>query len=121
MFDLSQFTDLLNKNDEFVSSGHYFDGSVQLNIGDEIVWIKIFMGRVILATETPPPFGYTFAIKGSRKAWQFACDEKKNRFREAVFTRRLVVEGNILEYCRMSKMVNGIMETLRTVAGPQGI
>ncbi len=116
MFDFDQFASRLNRNPDFVSSGKFFDGAIQLNMGSERVWIKVFMGQVIHVTQDPPPFGYTFAIKGSLEGWRFALEGPKNRFREAVFTSRLMVEGNTIEFSRIGKAVHGMIEVLREMA-----
>jgi len=113
MFDFDQFAFCLNRNSDFVSSGKFFDGAIQLNMGSERVWIKVFMGQVIHVTQEPPPFGYTFSIKGSLEAWRFALEGPKNRFREAIFTNRLMVEGNTIEFSRIGKAVHGMIEVLR--------
>ncbi len=113
MIDLDQLASRLNQNGDFTSSGKFFDGAIQLNLGEERIWIKVFMGQAIWVTHDPPPFGYTFAFKGPPEAWRFALEGGKNRFREAVFTNRLVVEGNILEFTRVGKAVHGLIEVLR--------
>ena len=116
MFDLNQFASRLNRNPDFISSGKFFDGSIQLNFGSERVWIKVFMGQAIHVTQEPLPFGYTFAIKGPMDAWRFALEGPKNRFRESVFTSRLTIEGNTIEFSRMGKAVHGLIEVLREMA-----
>jgi len=110
---IQELTKRLNSNEDFASSSRFFDGIVLLEIDSWVIWIKIFMGRVIVATEEPLPFGYTFALKGSAEGWRIALDLKKNKFREAMYNRLLRVEGNILEYNRMGKAVHGLTEVLR--------
>jgi len=112
MQDLSKFSDLLGRNENFVSSTKYFDGSIQLGIGKEKIWIKAFMGRVILVTQEPPPFGFTFAIEGNPAEWRRALGGTKNRFREALMTGRLSVQGNRIEFSRIGKAVHGLSEVL---------
>lgn len=112
MLDMDRFTEMLNANSDFVSSGKFFDGSIQLNIGEETIWIKVFMGRAIYMTREPPPFGYTFAVKGSLDGWRFALEGAKNRFREALMTGRLRVEGNQIEFARVGKAVHGLSDVL---------
>ena len=112
MQDLSRLSDLLGRNDNFVSSTKYFDGSIQLGIGKEKIWIKAFMGRVILVTQEPPPFGFTFAIEGPSAEWRWALGGPKNRFREALMTGRLAVQGNRIEFSRVGKAVHGLSEVL---------
>jgi hypothetical protein len=103
----------LNSNPEFSSSSKFFDGIILLETHSWSIWMKIFMGRVIVATEEPFPFGYTFAIRGSSEGWRIALDPRKNRLREALYNRILRIEGNILEYNRMGKAVHGLTEVLR--------
>jgi putative sterol carrier protein len=113
VLNIDQLAKMLDGNSNFASSGKYFDGAIQLEIGADRIWIKVFMGRVILATRQPPPFGYTFCIKGSLDDWKFALAGPKNRFREAFFTGRLKVDGNTIEYARIGKAVHGLSEVLR--------
>ena len=112
MLEIDPFSKGLYENADFRESGKYFDGAVQLNFADAVCWIKIFMGRPILVTREPPPFGYTFAIKGSTDGWRFALEGPKNRFREALMKGLLYVEGNQIEFARIGKAVNGIIEVL---------
>ena len=70
------------------------------------------MGRVILITQEPPPFGFTFAIEGPPAEWRWASGGPKNRFREGLMTGRLAVEGNRLEFSRIGKAVHGLSEVL---------
>jgi putative sterol carrier protein len=113
MLDLTKLSELLGRNENFVSSTKYFDGSIQLNLGKEKIWIKAFMGRVILVTQEPPPFGFTFAIEGPPAEWRWALGGAKNRFREALMTGRLAVQGNRIEFSRIGKAVHGLSEVLR--------
>jgi hypothetical protein len=110
--DLTKFSERLEGNDHFVSSTKFFDGSIQLNIGKEKIWIKAFMGRVILVTQDPPPFGFTFAIEGPAAEWAWALKGSKNRLREALMTGRLSIQGNRIEFSRIGKAVYGLSEVL---------
>ena len=112
MLDLTKLAELLGRNEDFVSSTKYFDGSIQLNLGRKKIWIKAFMGRVILVTQEPPPFGFTFAIEGPPAEWRWALGGPKNRFREALMTGRLAVQGNRIEFSRIGKAVHGVSEVL---------
>jgi hypothetical protein len=112
MLNLDRFTEMLNTNSDFAQSGKFFDGSIQLNIGQETFWIKAFMGSAIYITHEPPPFGFTFAVKGSVEDWRFAIAGSKNRFREALITHRLCVEGNQIEFTRVGKAVHGLSDVL---------
>lgn len=112
MADLTKLSELLERNENFVSSTKYFDGSIQLGIGKEKIWIKAFMGRVILITKDPPPFGFTFAVEGPAAEWRWALAGPKNRFREALMTGRLAVQGNRIEFSRIGKAVHGLSEVL---------
>ena len=112
MIDFDRFSEMLNADSDFTQSGKFFDGSIQLNIGPETIWIKVFMGKAIYITREPPPFGFTFALKGPVNDWRFAIAGSKNRFREALITNRLCVEGNQIEFSRIGKAVNGLIEVL---------
>ena len=120
MLAIHQLASQLERNADFVSSSKFFDGAMQLEMGRDRVWFKVFMGRVIFITEQPPPFGYTFALKGSADGWRFALAGPKNRFREALFAGRLIVEGNTLEFSRVGKAVHGLTEVLREMI-PAGL
>ncbi len=113
MIEINQLASRLEGNADFVSSSKFFDGAWQLEIGPDKVWIKVFMGRAIFVTQQPPPFGFTFAVRGPAEGWRFALEGPKNRFREALFTGRLTVEGNALEFSRVGKAVHGLTEVLR--------
>ena len=112
MLDLPKISEKLGRNENFSSSTKYFDGSIQLNIGVEKIWMKVFMGRLIWVTQDPPPFGYTFAIEGPPEEWRWALGGHKNRFREALMTGRLTVQGNRIEFSRIGKAVHGLSEVL---------
>lgn len=116
MIDIDAMASRLNANEMFKASGRWFDGAIQLEIGSDRIWLKVFMGQVILATRTPPPFGFTFCIRGSLDDWKFALLGPKNRFREAYFTGRLKVEGNTIEFARIGKAVHALSEVLRELA-----
>ena len=103
---------MLNANSDFAQSGKFFDGSIQLNFGQETFWIKVFMGSTIYITREPPPFGFTFAIKCSVDDWRFAIAGSKNRFREALITNRLCFEGNQIEFSWVGKAVHGLIDVL---------
>jgi putative sterol carrier protein len=112
MMDVDRLQELLGANPDFSSSTRFFDGAIQLHLGGEKVWIKAFMGRAILVTQEIPPFGYTFAISGAPEDWGFALGGPKNRFREAIVTGRLAVEGNQMEFSRIARAVHGLSQVL---------
>jgi len=116
MIDLRRFSELLNANEDFSWGTLYFDGSFQLEFGEARYWLKVFMGKAILITEDIPPFGSTFTISGSKEAWLFALGEAKNRFREAIMTGKLSVEGNQIEFARVGRAMHGLSEVLRGMA-----
>jgi hypothetical protein len=108
-----QLKERLNSNPDFSSSSLFFDGIILIEICSLAVWMKVFMGQVIVATQKPLPFGYTFAVKGTAEGWRLALDERKDRLREALYKGKLRVEGNTLEFTRMTKTVHGLMKVLR--------
>jgi len=103
----------LNSNPDFSASSLFFDGIILIEICSLAIWMKVFMGRAILVTQKPLPFGYTFAVKGTAEGWGLAMDERKDRLREAVYKGKLRIEGNTLEFTRMTKAVHGLMKVLR--------
>jgi pimeloyl-ACP methyl ester carboxylesterase len=85
MVDLTRLSELLERNENFVSSTKYFDGSIQLNLGKEKIWIKAFMGMGLEDSGAP-----SYSDQGYLSGLS-ACGSKaeKERVAEIVWTRRL--------------------------------
>jgi hypothetical protein len=105
----------LNSSADFTSGSHWFDGAVLLEIGDEIVWLKIYGGQVIDVQKQPSPLGFTFSLKAREEAWRAFLRADRNEILSFTGSRRIVVEGNQLEFMRLTKMIVALAEGLRAV------
>lgn len=65
-----RFVQALADDPEFAREARWFDGSILLGYGDQILWLKIYRGAVIETLEFVPAFGYTFKLSGSVEAWE---------------------------------------------------
>ena len=65
-----RFVSALNGHPVFNEQAQWFDGSVLLEVGTDLLWLKIYKGKVIDHQPTVPPFGYTFKFSGSEASWK---------------------------------------------------
>jgi len=65
-----RFVSELNKHAGFNEQAQWFDGSVLLEVGTDLLWLKIYKGKVIDHQPAPQPFGYTFKFSGSEASWK---------------------------------------------------
>ncbi|MBS1893858.1 MAG: hypothetical protein JST59_21380 [Actinobacteria bacterium] len=65
-----RFLEALAADPEFEAEARWFDGSILLGVGDQILWVKIYRGKAIDTLEFVPVFGYTFKLSGSDAAWE---------------------------------------------------
>ena len=65
-----RFVSALNANASFNEQAQWFDGSVALEVGADLLWLKIYKGKVIDHQAAVPPFGYTFKFSGSEASWR---------------------------------------------------
>ena len=126
----------LNENPEFSIQTEAFDGSIQLEIGGSLLWLKIYKGSVIDFTTEPSVFGYTFKIIGSEKSWEylfsgerrwadltfpgkrdFSDDPELSRLGE--MTSEISIQGNLLEAGRLTEAVFELAYTMRKVVSIQ--
>ena len=133
-----QFVQELNKNPQFSTQTEAFDGSIQLEIGDSMLWLKIYKGSVIDFTTEPSVFGYTFKIVGTEKSWgyllsgerrwadltypgkrDFSDDPQLHRLGE--MSSEISIQGNLLEAGRLTEAVFELAYTMRDVASIKGI
>ena len=66
---LERFQEALAADPEFEAEARSFDGSIQIEVGADPLWLKVYRGKVIDTLEFTPVFGYTFKVKGSPEAW----------------------------------------------------
>ena len=60
-----RFVAALNAHPGFNEQAQWFDGSVLLEVGTDLLWLKIYKGKVIDHQPAVSPFGYTFKFSGS--------------------------------------------------------
>jgi hypothetical protein len=65
-----RFLEALAADPEFEAEARWFDGSILLGYGAQILWVKVYRGKVIDTLEFTPVFGYTFKLSGSEHAWE---------------------------------------------------
>jgi hypothetical protein len=65
-----RFLEALAADPEFEAEARWFDGSILLGVGEQILWVKIYRGKAIDTLEFVPVFGYTFKLSGSVAAWE---------------------------------------------------
>lgn len=105
----------LNDCADFTAGGASFDGAVLVEMGDRAVWLKIYDGRAIDAREAAAVFGYTFALRGPAVAWNALLGDQRASVFQLVLLGRLKVDGNQLEFTRLSKLVASLVRGLRAV------
>ena len=129
-----KLVDALNANNAFVTQAHAFDGAVQLEVGNDCLWLKIYKGRVIDHQAQPSIFGYTFKLRGTESAWGMLLSGErlwadltfpgKRDFSDDPGLRRvgemsvaIATEGNLIEAGRLTEAMFELAYTLRAVAG----
>ena len=105
----------LNGSSDFQSGARWFDGSVLLGMGEEILWLKIYDGRVIDHKPHPTPLGFTFALKASEESWRALLQEDRNEILSYAGARKVTVEGNLLEFMRLTKTVILLVDGMRAL------
>ncbi|MBI2989212.1 MAG: hypothetical protein HYY45_20815 [Deltaproteobacteria bacterium] len=111
----NHFREWLNSSPDFQSGARWFDGSVLLGMGDEILWLKIYDGRVIDAKPHPTPLGFTFALEASEESWRALLQEDRNEILSYTGARKVAVEGNLLEFMRLTKTVIVLVDGMRAL------
>ena len=127
-----RFVDALNVNAAFATQAAVFDGSIQIEVDNDCLWLKIYKGRVIDHQAAPSPFGYTFKLCGKETAWQLLISGArmwadltfpgKRRFDDDPGLERLGelssdihIEGNLLEAGRLTEATFELAYTLKSV------
>lgn len=100
----------LNGSSDFQSGARWFDGSVLLGMGDEILWLKIYDGRVIDHKPYLTPLGFTFALKAPEAIWRALLQEDRNEILSYTGSKKILVEGNLLEFMRLTKTVIALVD-----------
>jgi hypothetical protein len=128
-----RFVSALNAHPEFNEQAQRFDGSVLLEAGSDLLWLKIYKGKVIDHQPAVPPFGYTFKFSGSEASWKLLINGKrlwadltfpgKRYFDDdpALATAgtlqvEIRTEGNLLEAARLTEAMFQMAYVLRDCA-----
>ncbi|MGR8921445.1 MAG: hypothetical protein ACU85V_17650 [Gammaproteobacteria bacterium] len=129
----NRFVEALNDNDAFRTQATMFDGSIQLEVDDDCLWLKVYKGRVIDHQPGPSPFGYTFKLSGPEASWRHLLsgerkwadlsfpgkryfDDDPGLERVGEMSSDITVGGNLLEAGRLTEATFELAYTLRDVA-----
>lgn len=72
-----RFVSALNAHPGFNEQAQWFDGSVLLEAGADLLWLKIYKGKVIDHQSAVPAFGYTFKFSGSEASWKLLASGQR--------------------------------------------
>jgi hypothetical protein len=117
-FNLEQgkkLMDWLNASAEFQGATKWFDGSILLVSDSEILWLKVYSGRVIDVKDKPSPFGFTFALKATGENWTRLLKAERNELLAFTGSGKIQVEGNQLEFMRLTKTAILLVDGLRAL------
>lgn len=103
-------------DDAFVQATQTFDGSVQLQAGDDAVQLRIYRGEILAASRSTPA-GPTFTIAGSEHAWLELAEAPRNDYIRHAMLGRFRATGNTHEYLRLTKAVVCLWDSIRELAG----
>ncbi len=128
-----KFIDALNKNTAFATQAAVFDGSIQIEVDDDCLWLKVYKGKVIDFQRTPSPFGYTYKLCGSEQSWRLLLsgermwadltfpgkryfDDDPELKRVGEMSSEIRIDGNLLEAGRLTEATFELAYTLKAVA-----
>lgn len=103
-------------DDAFAGATRTFDGSIQLQAGDEAVQLRIYRGEVLAAGRSTPA-GPTFTIAGGEDAWLELAEAPRNDYIRHAMLGRFRATGNTHEYLRLTKAVVCLWDAIRDLAG----
>lgn len=107
--------DCLNASLDFQGATKWFDGSILLVSDSGTLWLKVYSGRVIDVQDKPSPFGYTFALRASAQEWTRLLKEERNELLAFTGSGKIQVEGNQLEFMRLTKTAILLVDGLRAL------
>jgi len=130
---VERFVAALGGNPAFALQARAFDGAIQLEEDDAVLWLKVYKGRVIDHQRQPSAFGYTFKFRGAASAWRALVDGsrtwadltfpgKRDFSDDPALTRvgepsvAIRTEGNLLEAGRLTEACFELAYTLRAAA-----
>lgn len=100
----------------FTGATQTFDGSIELQAGDESVQLRIYRGDILAASRFTPS-GPTFTIAGSESAWLELAEAPRNDYIRHAMLGRFRATGNTHEYLRLTKAVVRLWDAIRDLAG----
>lgn len=129
-----RFVSALNAHPVFNEQAQWFDGSVLLEVESDLLWLKIYKGKVIDHQPTVPPFGYTFKFSASEASWKLLTSGQRlwadltfpgKRYFDDDPTLSTVgmphveirTEGNLLEAGRLAEAMFQMAYVLRDCVG----
>ena len=108
--------DWLNASVDFQGATKWFDGSILLVSDSNILWLKVYSGRVIDVHDKPSPFGFTFALRATGEDWTRLLNMERNELLAFTGSGKIQVEGNQLEFMRLTKTAILLVDGLRALA-----
>ena len=105
----------LNAAPDFQAATMWFDGSILLVNDSKILWLKVYSGRVIDVQDKPSPFGFTFALKATGENWTRLLKAERNELLAFTGSGKIQVEGNQLEFMRLTKTTILLVDGLRAL------
>lgn len=102
-------------DDAFVNATQTFDGSIELQAGDEAVQLRIYRGEILAASRSTPA-GPTFTLAGSEDAWLELAEAPRNDYIRHAMLGRFRATGNTHEYLRLTKAVVCLWDAIRDLA-----
>jgi hypothetical protein len=107
------FSETLEADEAFRRSMARFDGSIKLEVGESVVWMKLYRGRVIEVLDEEAEFGSTFTVAGPTEQWERLLTEDRNPFGEQQTLGKIEFRGDVLEATRVTDGLNLLVEHLR--------
>ncbi len=107
--------DWLNASADFQGATKWFDGSILLVSDSGILWLKVYSGRVIDVHDKPSPFGFTFALRATGENWTRLLKAERNELLVFTGSGKIQVEGNQLEFMRLTKTAILLVDGLRAL------
>lgn len=105
----------LNENDDFRREATAFDGAIGLQVGDDLVALKVFEGRV-LRVAARIPTGVTFSVAASPATWVDFLTRERNEFTAMATHGAFRAAGNVYEYLRLARALQTILDEARRLA-----
>lgn len=103
----------------FAAATATFDGSIELQAGDDRVQLRVYRGEVLAASRTTPS-GPTFTVAAEEVAWLELAEASRNDYIQHAMQGRFRARGNTHEYLRLTKAMVTLWDAIRDLAGLSG-